>query len=124
MNEWTIRVSIACVFTLLGWIIGHRLALGREKRKEFNQAVEPIRHLILGNKIVTLKDINALESKLGSESKLIRKTFIEIYEPNQGKMKELYVWGGYGGPKIENQEEYDRLNESAKNALMNACKLK
>lgn len=123
MNEWTIRVSIATGFTLLGWVIGHRLALGREKRKEFNQAVEPIRYIIIGNKTVTSKDINALESKLGTDSKHIKKVFTEIYEPNQIKMKKLYVWEDFG-PRIKNQDEYDRLNESANKALMNACKLK
>ena len=30
-----------------GLLLGHRLSLGREKRKEFNEAVQPIRKYIL-----------------------------------------------------------------------------
>jgi len=32
---------------LLGLILGHWLALGRDKRKEFNEAVAPIRNWLL-----------------------------------------------------------------------------
>lgn len=35
---------------LLGLILGHWLAIGRDKRKEFNEAVAPVRGWLLGAK--------------------------------------------------------------------------
>lgn len=38
------------VWGLIGFLIGNRFALDREKRKEFNNLIEPLRHDLMGVK--------------------------------------------------------------------------
>lgn len=44
----TLDPTLLALFTFaVGLLIGHRLSLGREKRKEFNEAVQPFRTIFL-----------------------------------------------------------------------------
>lgn len=38
---------VSIVTFVLGLLLGHRLALGRDKRKEFNEAAQPVREWLL-----------------------------------------------------------------------------
>jgi len=42
--------AINIVALLIGWLVGNRMAIGRDKRKEFNIIVEPIRNKFLNFK--------------------------------------------------------------------------
>jgi hypothetical protein len=42
MTAWAVTVCSGLLGTLLGLILGHRLALGRDKRKEYNDIVRPL----------------------------------------------------------------------------------
>lgn len=126
MNEWTVRVSIACVFTLLGWIIGHRLALGREKRKEYNEAIAPIRSVLIKGKHVNESLIIELEVKMGSSCKATINTFHNYYKPELDKLYEVFEVNeiGYLVPPPHLEKECDEKLKMIKNRLLETCKLK
>jgi hypothetical protein len=76
---------------LLGTLLGHKLSLGRDKRKEYNQAIEVLRvkslkHLDsmandkIGNMLVNSDEIISLKAVIGHKlSKNIESTF-DLYE--------------------------------------------
>jgi len=44
------------VWGLVGFLIGNRFALNRDKRKEFNNLIEPLRHDLIGVKITQIQE--------------------------------------------------------------------
>jgi hypothetical protein len=42
-----ITIGVGLVTGLIGLLIGNRMAIGRDRRKEFNSFIEPIRILLL-----------------------------------------------------------------------------
>ena len=67
--------------TLMGLIFGHKLSLGRDKRKEFNTAIMPLRETIiyqlqsLQNDVydrgIEEKDITKLRATLGDRAHML-----------------------------------------------------
>lgn len=104
----TILVSLLTF--LLGLILGHWLAIGRDKRKEFNKALEPIRVWLL-----RAKDSPSPYTEWPSEEELDR--FIHYLRPWQrasfqkhlGRYKELHhsqqVQDSYGQVSYRNDME-------------------
>jgi hypothetical protein len=72
------KFSIAIISCLIGVFIGHRLAMGRDKRKEFNSATQKVRQYALSQldrisetslgRTVNGSDILALRATLGEKS--------------------------------------------------------
>ncbi|MDY0297464.1 MAG: hypothetical protein RB296_09115 [Acidobacteriota bacterium] len=46
----TENIAFSLIGVLVGYLIGNRLAIGRDRRKEFNILVDPIRISLLGEK--------------------------------------------------------------------------
>lgn len=126
MDEWIVRVLVAFVFTAIGWLAGHRLALGRDKRKEYNDALEPIRGILLSNRMVSDLAIREVEVKLGERCYKVLKVYQECYKPLMEKAQRLCGSDDYGqyGPLKNHKDEYEILWDAAKENMLKACKHK
>jgi hypothetical protein len=60
---FTENIAFSLIGILVGYLIGNRLAIGRDKRKEFNEVAIPI-HLTLLRQIEILKGGTFIESKV------------------------------------------------------------
>ncbi|MFK3859280.1 hypothetical protein [Pseudoalteromonas rhizosphaerae] len=123
MDEWTIRVAIACVFTLLGWIIGHRLALGREKRKEYNDAIEPIRYSLINEQEVTKSEVLKFESIIGNDAKTVVSFFNGTYSPEFEKINEMKGFWTNNNEYVEDDKKEEKI-EKLNQEFLKVCKIK
>ncbi|GEM_PF-2618493 len=122
----TLLISLAML--LLGGLIGHKLALGRDKRKEFNNSMIQIRKKLINKIPVSKSDIDDLEIHVGGESSKIRVVFEKYYLPTLS----LCTGGGVDDDGIWHespltQEEIDDIlsqKEIARKKLLDACKFK
>ena len=123
MEEWKIRtlIGIACAAT--GWLVGHKLALGREKRKEYNAAVEPIRCLLINDEEVSGSVIKTLETVLGRDSGKIIKEYNVSYKPSILRAHELLNTNEYGEPQGD-EDECTKIFKEATKRLLKKCELK
>ena len=80
MEESLSKLAIAILSGSIGLILGHKLALGRDKRKEFNDAIQPLREKLNKGGYITKEMIDTLESKTGKASKKIVHTFKNEYQ--------------------------------------------
>lgn len=94
---------------LIGFFIGNRLALGRDKRKEFNKIIEPIRTILLTEKINLgyapgIKDIDIL--KLREELAFWKRSRFDIAvkEYKRSKSNENMEKDDMGGFSFKNTE--------------------
>ncbi|MCK8129955.1 hypothetical protein MTF66_33460 [Pseudoalteromonas sp. 2CM39R] len=126
MDEWIVRVLVAFVFTVIGWLAGHRLALGRDKRKEYNDAIEPIRNILLSNRVVSELIVTEIDVKLGKRAHKILKVYRESYKPLIDKASSLCGSDDYGqyGPLKAHKDEYEFIWTEAKKRMLEVCKHK
>src|SRR5690554_7826198 len=88
MKMWDVAGS-GILGVCVGLFFGHRLALGRDKRKEFNEATEPLRDKLRGH-IQSLErrvvvsalpenDLSAIVRKLGERRSAVIITYFNRY---------------------------------------------
>lgn len=88
------QVLISLFTFLLGYLLGHWLAIGRDKRKEFNAAVAPIREWLLrvskvphpAQKRPSHAELDAYSCRLG---RLQRKRFNSLLEAYDNSVHRL-----------------------------------
>lgn len=80
MEELLSKIAIGVISGLTGLFFGHRLNLGRDRRKEFNDAIQPLRETLNKGGNITKEMIYTLESKTGKASTKIVKTFNNEYQ--------------------------------------------
>lgn len=110
------------LFTLLvGAFIGHRLALGRDKRKDFNQVATPIREMLISEirqlksndygKPIGEKESISLEAIMPSST---YKRFHRSYQSYKSVRAESFRNSGFGNEFVG---DYKKLLISAENLL-------
>lgn len=96
---------------LIGLFLGHWLAIGRDKRKEFNHLVEPVRELVYRKRFLSRIDIIRIRERL---HRWKRKGFdgaVEEYEKsNNGD--ENWKTDGMGGLVCIDPARLERAAES------------
>lgn len=127
LDENTIRVLISVVTLPIGIALGHFLALGRDKRKEYKSLVDPIRLNLIKGIEVQKEEIYELEARLGDKVSSIKKVYTNTY---QSAIKLPIDSGGYdsSGNIITVDEQQitnnNAIREKARLALLDACKHK
>tara|TARA_R110001606_G_scaffold109051_2_gene234537 strand:- start:190 stop:567 length:378 start_codon:yes stop_codon:yes gene_type:complete len=112
---------IAIVSCLVGVIIGHRLSLGRDRRKEHNEVIRPIKQQLLehlgylseGSAYLMLneKDINSL---YGVISKREYGKILLVFSEYKEVIEKNILYDSYG--QIEcSKTGYDKIIRSAEN---------
>tara|TARA_B100001063_G_C16653574_1_gene497249 strand:+ start:624 stop:1025 length:402 start_codon:yes stop_codon:yes gene_type:complete len=130
-NENTIRILISVVttvFTLpIGIYLGHFLALGRDKRKEYKSLVDPIRLKLIKGIEVQQEEIYELEARIGNKVSSIKNVYTDTYQP---AMKLDINSGPYDNSgniiTVDEQQiaQNKAIREEALLALLDACKHK
>jgi len=124
MDEWVIRALVAFVCTGLGWLAGHRLALGRDKRKEYNESIRHIRQILKSNQEVKLKEIDDLEIKLGKMSHGIKKYYVNVYKPEMETYYRVLCYDPVTGVPKGDLSRAKHLMDKANGAFLKVCKIK
>ncbi|WKD23726.1 hypothetical protein NDQ71_01075 [Pseudoalteromonas sp. KG3] len=126
MSDLEVRILIALVSLLIGVIVGHFLALGRDIRSEYNTAITPLRDKLIKEENVSESLIKDLEVNLGSQSKKIASVYTNDYKPAIEKANKMYLVNdaGYMCVPEEKEEEHDLLLKEANTKLLNAAKRK
>ena len=126
MSDLEVRILIALVSLLIGVIVGHFLALGRDIRSEYNTAITPLRDKLIKEENVNESLIKDLEVNLGSQSKKIASVYTNDYKPAIEKANKMYLVNdaGYMCVPEEKKEEHDLLLKEANTKLLNAAKRK
>jgi hypothetical protein len=96
------NIIVGLITFFLGLILGHRLSLGRDKRKEFNDAAAPIREWILYE--IDLFDTSAYNNPEPDIIQLDifvnclhwwhRKRFRDVYEKQKNARNKIYQKDG------------------------------
>ena len=129
INENFIGSLKALGFLLTGGLLGHRFTLYRDKRKEYNLALEPIRLCLEKDFLVTDEMIKILKSKISYQCKKIVKIYYEDYAPTMALHTPSPKYDPYTCSMIDqNPSSQDNENKkkktNAKKRFVKACKLK
>ncbi|GHF78096.1 hypothetical protein [Thalassotalea marina] len=118
--------SFACL--LFGYLLGNRFALNRDKRKEYNDAVIPLRERLITSAFVNKNIIDNLKIKLGDKANKIVGAYENEYLP---AWKLRTDNGGYDDrgnvqPPIDENVINGNIEKQkqAKENLLNLCKLR
>lgn len=105
LNDYSEVLSLITFF--LGLSLGNRLAIGRDKRKEFNLASKPIRIFLIGGSFGNWPQEIELDSFRTNLNPISRKRFNRAWEEMRNAHKEAYVPDGAGGRKLVNKKIID-----------------
>ena len=101
---------LGLAFGLIGFLIGNRFALDRDKRREFNKIIEPIRTILLEEKIgrgffaFAIKDIDILKLREVLPFWKRRRFDIAVEKYKKSKSGENIEWNSTGGVGFKNTE--------------------
>lgn len=131
LDETTVRVLISVGTTIItlpvGIYLGHFFALGRDKRNEYKQLVDPIRLKLIEKKTVTQEEINELKACLGNRVSEIDEIFTKEYIPSINLNLNDSGYDDFGNEMSVNEiqiETNKKKIEAARILLLNACKVK
>ena len=110
-QQTLLNPALGLIWGLIGFLIGNKLALGRDKRREFNKIIEPIRTNLLEEKIsgghlmvfvFTNIDILKIREKLPFWKR--RRFDIAIKKYKESKNNENIESNSMGGASFKNTE--------------------
>ncbi|WP_274057887.1 hypothetical protein [Vibrio parahaemolyticus] len=95
---------------LVGGLIGHRLALGRDKRKEYNDAIRPLKSLVSKTSRSPLKGSLTRESIDAVEHYVSPRVYVKLVEAlneYREKMAETTQTDGWGVPYMDEEDKVE-----------------
>ncbi|CAH9059052.1 hypothetical protein PSECIP111951_04106 [Pseudoalteromonas holothuriae] len=109
---------------IIGTWLGFSLNIGRDRRCEFNEAIEPIRTALMKGEDISEQDISIVIAKLGKDGKAILNTYRKVYQPKMHMADVLLRKDIYGKAKCtrEEYEQSKKLKKDAMASLLTKCK--
>ena len=104
-----IAIGSSLLTGLIGLLVGHRLAIGRDRRREFNVLVDPVRDLVLCQKIPDRIQILKIRERLTRRKRKGFDRAIEVYKQSKSTYTRNRKPDGMGGFLDGDKSAEDRL---------------
>ncbi|NOU48931.1 hypothetical protein HG263_00005 [Pseudoalteromonas sp. JBTF-M23] len=125
MSKVLLALLVGClVGMVIGAWLGYRLNIGRDRRAEFNEAIEPIRTALMKDEPITEQDISIVIAKLGRDGKAVLNTYRKVYQPKMQLAETMLKKDYYGKVKCTREEyiQSKQLKKEAMASLLAKCK--
>ncbi|MBD1583548.1 hypothetical protein [Pseudoalteromonas sp. S16_S37] len=125
MSKVLLALLVGCfIGMVIGAWLGYKLNIGRDRRAEFNEAIEPIRTALMKDEPITEQDISIVIAKLGRDGKAVLNTYRKVYQPKMLLSEKMLKKDVYGKVKCTKEEylQSKQLRKEAMASLLVKCK--
>ncbi|MBQ4810499.1 hypothetical protein J8M20_04095 [Pseudoalteromonas luteoviolacea] len=110
----------------LGGYVGYQFRILTDRRKEFNEALIPLRDALVKSEAISETMIADIEVKLGKRAKVIKDTYEHEFLPTMSQVDQMQKLDGWGRPSTDKdeREKGEALKKEAYANMLAKCELK